>query len=105
MSGGRWTHAGGLLVSTMEIVATKVLPRLARRYILVSNHLPVKASRENDDAGWNFELDVDALVVQAKARPPASARLCRGLLYAQRPPIELPLRAPSTHAWPCTAVP
>jgi len=34
----------------------------------VSNHLPVKASRENEDADWNFELDIDALVVQAKAR-------------------------------------
>ena len=48
-----------------------MLPRSICRYILVSNHLPVKASRENEDAGWNFELDVDALVVQAKARNPA----------------------------------
>ncbi len=45
-------------------------PVLLCRYILVSNHLPVKASRENEDADWNFELDIDALVVQAKARRP-----------------------------------
>ncbi len=34
----------------------------------MTNHLPVKASRESEDTDWNFELDVDALVVQAKAR-------------------------------------
>ena len=47
------------------------MPHAFPRYILVSNHLPVKASRENEDADWNFELDIDALVVQAKARHPA----------------------------------
>ena len=35
----------------------------------MTNHLPVKASRESEDTDWNFELDVDALVVQAKACP------------------------------------
>ena len=48
---------------------------LTCRYILVSNHLPVKASRENEDADWNFELDIDALVVQAKACHPPLCRL------------------------------
>ena len=29
----------------------------------------MKCTRENDEASWNFELDEDALVVQAKVRP------------------------------------
>lgn len=36
------------------------------RLILVSNHLPVNATRREDDRGWTFTRDEDALQLQMK---------------------------------------
>lgn len=41
--------------------------RSKKRFILVSNHLPIKASRTANDDGWDFEWDQDALIAEAHA--------------------------------------
>lgn len=36
--------------------------------ILVSNHLPIKVKRSEDNSGWDFEWDEDALIAEANVR-------------------------------------
>ncbi len=38
-----------------------------RRIILVSNHLPIRATKREETASWEFEWDEDALIYQAQA--------------------------------------
>ena len=40
-------------------------PPSPRRLIFVTNHLPLKVSKD-EGSGWSFEWDPDALVLQAK---------------------------------------
>ena len=37
-----------------------------RRFILVSNHLPIRATKREEAGGWEFEWDEDALIYQAQ---------------------------------------
>ncbi|KAK9815725.1 hypothetical protein WJX72_008591 [[Myrmecia] bisecta] len=41
-------------------------PKQQARFILVSNHLPLRMTRSRDNTGWDFELDEDALIAQAQ---------------------------------------
>lgn len=43
----------------------QLAPGAACRLIFVTNHLPLKVSRD-EVSGWSFEWDPDALVLQAK---------------------------------------
>ncbi len=56
----------------------------------MSNHLPIKVKRSEDNSGWDFEWDEDALIAEANVRhsAPHRARLafawrssnaCRGI--------------------------
>lgn len=38
-----------------------------RRFIFVSNHLPIRATKREETGGWEFEWDEDALIYQAQA--------------------------------------
>lgn len=67
MSLGGPPAAATLRPDTHEPCPTKPGPGTlsARRLIFVTNHLPLKVSKD-DVSGWNFEWDPDALVLQAK---------------------------------------
>jgi hypothetical protein len=41
---------------------------VGHRIILVSNHLPIRASKREETGSWEFEWDEDALIYQAQAR-------------------------------------
>ena len=39
---------------------------LGHRIILVSNHLPIRATKREETGSWEFEWDEDALIYQAQ---------------------------------------
>lgn len=63
LQGARGCDAGGVSTSRGSLDSQDSSPK--SRIIIVSNHLPLRAKR-NDGGSWEFEWDDDALVAQAK---------------------------------------
>lgn len=70
------------------------------RFILVSNHLPIKAKRSADDSGWDFEWDEDALIAEANVRLPSPSlgTHCTGILLHEQWRLVVPDDSPGASA-------
>ncbi|KAK9853916.1 hypothetical protein WJX84_012449 [Apatococcus fuscideae] len=57
------------------------------RFIIVANHLPVRASKDSESGAWSFEWDEDALISQAQEGLGKDLEL----LYVGCLPVDIPI--------------